>query len=67
MALRDLAIGTMSIGGGANVGKGIIKVSSIQIEHPKEQVSAEIDFTTRTVTDETNVIRKHMKSLDSKN
>lgn len=66
MALRDLAIGTMSIGGGANVGKGMIEVSSIRIQHPKEQVSAEIDFTTGTVTDETNVIRKYMKSLETK-
>ncbi len=64
MALRDLAIGTMSIGGGANVGKGIIEVSSIQIQH--QQVSAEIDFVTGNITDETNMIGKCMKALKSK-
>lgn len=66
MALRDLAIGTMSIGGGANVGKGIIEVSSIQIQCPKEQVNAEIDFVTGNITDETNMIGKYMKALEAK-
>ena len=42
MALRDLAIGMMSIGGGVNVGKGIMEVSSIQIQNLKEQVKAEL-------------------------
>ena len=43
------------------------QVSSIQIQHSKEQVSAEVDFTTGTVTDETNVIGTYMKALNVKN
>lgn len=63
MALRDLAIGMISIGGGVNVGKGMIEVSFIKIENPKEQITAEIDFVNDRVIDDNDMIRRWMRAV----
>lgn len=64
-ALRDLAIGTMSIGSGYNIGKGIIAVSKIKIFDKINGKQAIIDFDNNTVTDETQIIEECMKSISS--
>ena len=56
LALRDLAIGTMSIGGGYNVGKGILKLSSIKVSGPDGQQEAELDFVSGNIRDEAGII-----------
>ena len=60
MALRDLAIGTMSVGSGFNIGKGIIQVSRITVKDLAAQTEAVLDFTTGTVTDVAGIVSKCM-------
>lgn len=64
-ALRDLAIGTMSLGSGYNVGKGFINISKININAVKQQKSATITYADGNgiITDEANLIRDALKSL----
>lgn len=55
MALRDLAIGVMNIGGGYNVGKGIIDVDKITVKGNKYS-EAVIDFKAKKTEDKDKVI-----------
>lgn len=64
MALRDLAIGTMSIGGGYNVGKGILKLSFIKICGFDGQQKAELDFVNGTIHDEAGMISECMAAVN---
>lgn len=64
MALRDLAIGAMSVGGGYSVGKGILSVKKIIIEknsNPKSR--SEIDFSQKKIFDETGIIKACLTSV----
>ena len=63
MALRDLAIGTMNIGSGYNVGKGIIKVKTIRIQDNKNNRTAVIDFETNQVQDEGSLMKEGISSV----
>ena len=63
MALRDLAIGTMSIGSGYNIGKGIIKVKKITITDNKCQREAVIDFSKNKIEDTQNLIADCMRTV----
>lgn len=65
MALRDLAIGTMSIGGGYNVGKGIINVSTIHIiDYIHENAQAVMDFQKNKITDKQKIIENCIKAIN---
>ena len=64
MALRDLAIGTMSVGGGYNVGKGFIAVSKIVVKDLATQEEATMDFSTGTVTDEVGMISRCITAVN---
>lgn len=66
MALRDLAIGTMSIGSGYNVGKGIIKVKEITIKNNKDKTEAVINFDKNEIKDNQNLITKCISSVQMK-
>ena len=64
MALRDFAIGAMSVGGGYSVGKGILSVKKIIIEknsNPKSR--SEIDFSQKKIFDETGIIKACLRSV----
>lgn len=64
MALRDLAIGAMSVGGGYSVGKGILSVKKIVIEknsNPKKR--AEIDFSQKKIFDKEGIIKACLASV----
>ena len=64
MALRDLAIGAMSVGGGYSVGKGILSVKKIVIDknsNPKKQ--AEIDFSQKKIFDKDEIIKACLTSV----
>ena len=64
MALRDLAIGAMSVGGGYSVGKGILSVKKIIIDknsNPKSR--SEIDFSQKKIFDETGIIKACLTSV----
>ena len=64
MALRDLAIGAMSIGSGYSVGKGIVTVEKITIKkaHEPEQ-KAIIDLKQGRTSDPNGVIKMCLMSL----
>ena len=64
MALRDLAIGAMSIGSGYSVGKGIVTVEKITIKkaHEPEQ-KAIIDLKQGRTSDPNGVIKTCLMSL----
>ena len=64
MALRDLAIGTMSVGGGYNVGKGFIEVSRIIVRDLAMQEEAMLDFSTGTIADEAGIISRCMIAVN---
>lgn len=52
LALRDMAIGTMNVGSGYSVGKGIIDVSKILVKKPETEQQACIDFKGGTIENE---------------
>lgn len=62
MALRDLAIGSMSIGGGFSIGKGFFEISELTIRTSGE--IAKIDFTSGTITDESSIVSCWMKAVN---
>ena len=64
MALRDLAIGTMSVGGGYNVGKGFIDVSKIVVKDLAAQKEATLNFSTGAITDEAGIISRCMAAVN---
>lgn len=62
LALRDLAVGMVSVGGGFNVGKGFIAVKKMTIENQSGE-KAEIDFTENQIRDEQNVMESCLMSV----
>lgn len=64
-ALRDLAIGTMSLGSGYSIGKGIIDISKISVNAVKVEQSATIVYESGCgkTTGEANLIKDALKSL----
>ena len=64
MALRDLAVGAMSIGSGYSVGKGIITVKKIVINKNLDlKKKAEINFSQNKISDENGIIKECLTSL----
>lgn len=66
MALRDMALGVVSVGGGYNVGKGIIDVDRIVVRHCVDKKEAVIEFKTGNITDESGIITRCIKAVQSK-
>ncbi len=62
LALRDLAAGTMSLGGGYNVGKGIVDVDTITVRG-KDGGTARIHWKTGKTEDESGLIARAMAAL----
>ena len=62
LALRDLAIGAMSIGGGYNVGKGIIRAEKLTVK-TKARSEAVIDFKMGKTADKDQVIAGCLAAL----
>lgn len=65
MALRDMAVGVMSVGGGYSVGKGIIHVEKIAIRDNSKKRKAEILFETGAITGEHEIISDCIKAVQS--
>ena len=65
MALRDLAIGTVNVGSGYNVGKGIIQVEQIHLEKGGvENAAADIFFQSEQgIQDSKNIIGECMQAI----
>ena len=61
LALRDLAIGVFPIGGGANIGKGYLKIDTIEIK--KADRSAVIDVKNGKTEDTSGLIGEYLKAL----
>lgn len=68
MALRDMAAGIMSVGGGYGVGKGIIDVEHIVIRDCPNAGEAVIAFEEGRgrITDESGIISRCMKAAQAK-
>lgn len=67
LALRDLAIGVMSVGGGYNVGKGIITVRKIVVKDHRHGTQAELSFGEgRGITGEETLITECIKAAQAK-
>lgn len=66
MALRDMAIGVMSVGGGYSVGKGIIDVDQIVIRDNIRGNEAAIDFRNDRITDESEIVSRCIKAVRTK-
>lgn len=62
LALRDLAIGVMSLGSGYNIGKGIMEVDTITVTE-RGGGKASIDFKAKRTEDESGLIGRIMASL----
>ena len=64
-ALRDLAIGTMSVGNGYSIGKGIINVSEIHIMDKKNNCEATIDYSgeVASLVDDNDIISQAICEL----
>lgn len=67
LALRDMAVGAFSIGGGANVGKGYLKVDKISVTRKDDSAVVEykngesgMDF---VITDDSKLIENALGSL----
>lgn len=65
MALRDMAVGVMSVGGGYSVGKGIINVGSITVCDNRKKENAAILFEEGIITDEHEIISDCIKAVQS--
>lgn len=63
MALRDMAAGMMSVGGGYNVGKGIIDVDRIEVKDCRSGKRAVIVFQTGQTEDESGIIARCMRAV----
>lgn len=66
LALRDMAAGVMSVGGGYSVGKGIIDVEQIVIHDFIHGNKAEIEWKSGTITDESEIVSRCIKKVQSK-
>lgn len=63
-ALRDLAIGQISLGSGYSVGKGVIDVSRIEIFQPSTEKKASVIFgNSPSILDESDIIGAALKAL----
>lgn len=62
MALRDLAVGMVSLGGGYNVGKGFIQVEDVKITAQDGSV-ATISFAKNEIQDEKGIIKKCLTTV----
>lgn len=65
MALRDMAAGAMSVGGGYSVGKGIINVEKIAIRDNSKKREAEIMFEKGAITGAHEIIADCIKAVQS--
>lgn len=64
LALRDLAIGVMSVGSGYSTGKGIIDVEEIRIERSGESQTTILHYQDgRKVDDPLNIVNSALNSL----
>jgi CRISPR/Cas system CSM-associated protein Csm3 (group 7 of RAMP superfamily) len=66
LALRDLAIGSMSLGSGYSVGKGIISVKTITIRDCQQKTEAVIDWKAGSVSDPSGMISGSLKALQNR-
>ncbi len=66
MALRDMAVGVMSVGSGYSVGKGIIHVDQIIICDHVKQNKAVIKFESGSIADESGIIARCMSAVRPK-
>lgn len=65
MALRDLAVGVMSVGSGYSVGKGIIHVDSIVVYDCRTDGEAVMEFEKGTISDGDGLIERCMRAVRS--
>ncbi len=65
LALRDMAVGMVSVGGGRNVGKGFIKIEKIMIES-KNGTLAKINFPDKQIHDDSGIIERCLNALGRK-
>ena len=65
MALRDLSIGSMNIGSGYSIGKGMIDVNKITVLNRKSGERAIIDLKNNSIENET-LISKCMVAIQTK-
>lgn len=63
MALRDLAIGAMSVGGGYNIGKGMISVKKVTLKDIRKGRVAVLDFDKNKIQDDEGVIRECLEAI----
>lgn len=67
MALRDMAIGIVNVGGGYSVGKGIIHVEKIVVNSCKgESLQSEVNFREGHIKDDGGIISKCMAAAHAK-
>lgn len=66
LALRDLAIGTMSVGSGYSVGKGIIDVDSITVCDRLEGGKAAILVKSGKITGKKDIVSECVKAVQTK-
>lgn len=66
LALRDMAAGVMSVGGGYSVGKGIIDVEQIVIRDFIHGSKAEIEWKSGRITDQSEIVSRCIKKVWSK-
>lgn len=62
LALRDLAVGIMPLGGGSSIGRGYIDGKALTMKDGAQQM-AEIDFINNKITDDEAVIDGYLKAL----
>lgn len=62
LALRDMAVGMVNVGGGRNVGKGFIAIETIMIES-KDGTWAEITFPDKKINDGSRIIQRCLNAV----
>lgn len=65
LALRDMASGMVSVGGGRNVGKGFIKVEKMLVESG-DGTSAQINFPDKIINDGSGIIKRCLDAIRRK-
>lgn len=64
MALRDLAIGSMNLGSGYNVGKGVISVKKIVLKDCRDsEKTAVLDFENNKIVDDDKIISQCLTAV----
>ena len=64
LAFRDLAIGAFNIGSGYSVGRGFVDVKLLQLKSVGDGKTAEIDFETGIITDESHLLDRCLQALN---